>query len=137
MRQTRRGRRAALWTGGDRGAVALEFALLSPVLFTLLLGFVWFAVAFNAQIQLSGAAREGARVMAIQNDATAARSAAAAAAPALPGGGLTTAEVTVSPAACSAGANATVTANRSLNVFWLLGNQTIDLTGVGVMRCGG
>ncbi len=60
----------------ERGAVAVEFALLAPVLVMLLLGIMEFGRAYNAQVTLSSAAREGVRVMAIGNNATAARTAA-------------------------------------------------------------
>ena len=49
----------------ERGAVAVEFAILAPVLVMLLLGIMEFSRAYNAQASLSAAAREGVRVMAI------------------------------------------------------------------------
>ncbi len=52
----------------ERGAVAVEFALLAPVLIMLLLGIMEFGRAYNVQITLSSAAREGVRVMAIGNN---------------------------------------------------------------------
>ena len=52
----------------ERGAVAVEFALLAPVLVMLLLGIMEFGRAYNTQISLSSAAREGVRVMAISNN---------------------------------------------------------------------
>ncbi|WP_299167109.1 TadE/TadG family type IV pilus assembly protein [uncultured Arthrobacter sp.] len=51
----------------ERGAAAVEFAILLPVLLLLLLGIMEFGRAYNAQIALTNAAREGARVMAISN----------------------------------------------------------------------
>lgn len=50
---------------GDRGAEAVEFAILVPVLLLFVLGIVTFGFVFNAQITLSQAAREGARLAAI------------------------------------------------------------------------
>ena len=52
----------------ERGAVAVEFAILAPVLVMLLLGIMEFGRAYNAQISLTNAAREGVRVMAITNN---------------------------------------------------------------------
>lgn len=49
----------------ERGAVAVEFAIVAPVLVMLLLGIMEFGRAYNAQASLSAAAREGVRVMAI------------------------------------------------------------------------
>jgi Flp pilus assembly protein TadG len=121
----------------DHGASAVEFALVLPLLVLLVFGIFEFGRAFSIQVQLSGAAREGARVMAIQGDAAAARNATRAAAPAI-GAPLTNGEITVAPAACSPGAPVTVTANRSINFNIPLFNVgTFDLQGVGVMRCGG
>jgi Flp pilus assembly protein TadG len=49
----------------DRGAVAVEFALLLPILLLLLFGIVDFGRALNAQITLTQLAREGARLYAL------------------------------------------------------------------------
>ncbi len=46
----------------ERGAVAVEFALLLPVLVVLLFGIVQFGITFNRQQGIHAAAREGARV---------------------------------------------------------------------------
>ncbi|MGN6252200.1 MAG: TadE/TadG family type IV pilus assembly protein [Marmoricola sp.] len=49
----------------QRGAVMVEFALLLPVLLTLVAGLFDFAMVFNLQLQASQAAQAGARVAAI------------------------------------------------------------------------
>ena len=46
----------------DRGAVALEMAIVLPVLISLTFGIIDFARMFNAEIQVSQAAREGVRL---------------------------------------------------------------------------
>lgn len=46
---------------GDRGAVALEFALVLPLLVMLLLGIVTFGLAYSDHVALTNAVREGAR----------------------------------------------------------------------------
>ena len=46
----------------ERGAAAVEMALVLPVLLFLLMGMIDFGRAYNAQIQLSAAAREGVRL---------------------------------------------------------------------------
>ena len=51
--------------GDSRGAVAVEFALLLPFLLALLVGMLDFALAFNAQIQVSQAAQAGARAASV------------------------------------------------------------------------
>jgi Flp pilus assembly protein TadG len=57
----RRRRRGA----GDRGAAAVEFALLLPLLLLIVFGLIDFGRALNAQITLTQAAREGARLDAL------------------------------------------------------------------------
>jgi len=49
----------------DRGATAVEFALLLPLLLLLVFGIVDFGRAINTQITLTQAAREGARLAAL------------------------------------------------------------------------
>jgi TadE-like protein len=49
----------------DRGAVAVEFALLLPILLLLVFGMIDFGRALNYQITLTQAAREGARLAAL------------------------------------------------------------------------
>jgi hypothetical protein len=49
---------------GESGQSLLEFALIFPVLFLLLIGVTFIAQGFNLQMVLYGAAYEGARVMA-------------------------------------------------------------------------
>ena len=58
--------RAAVHTVLDRrGAIALEFALVAPVLLIILLGIMQFGYAFFVQINMTNAAREGARQLAV------------------------------------------------------------------------
>jgi hypothetical protein len=49
----------------ERGAVAVEFALVLPILLTLVFGIIELGRLCNAQIVLSNAARKAARPMAI------------------------------------------------------------------------
>ncbi|NKX52544.1 pilus assembly protein, partial [Arthrobacter deserti] len=49
----------------ERGAVAVEFALILPILVALLLGIMEFGRAYYTQITLANAAREAARTMAV------------------------------------------------------------------------
>ena len=48
----------------------VEFALIVPILLILLFGIIEFGRAYNTQIALQGAAREGARALALGNSAT-------------------------------------------------------------------
>ena len=64
----------------ERGAAAVEFALILPVLLALVLGVVEFGRAYSVQTQLSGAAREGVRSMALTDSSSTAKTTAKAAA---------------------------------------------------------
>ncbi len=48
----------------ERGQAIVEFALVMPILIIMLFAVVFFAMAFNLQMVLNGAAREGARTWA-------------------------------------------------------------------------
>jgi len=50
--------------GAERGQAILEFAMIVPMLFLMLVGVAYFAMGFNLQQVLNGAAYEGARVWA-------------------------------------------------------------------------
>ncbi|MCB5292794.1 TadE/TadG family type IV pilus assembly protein [Arthrobacter sp. SO3] len=121
--------------GREHGAAAVEFALLAPVLITLVLGITEFGRAYNAQITLSSAAREGVRVMAIGNNSTAALTAAKNAAvglqPALADG-----DITISPATCTSGAQVTFTITYTLSTMTRIAGP-FPMEGKGVMLCGG
>ena len=54
----------------DRGVAAVEFALLLPMLLLLIFGIIDFGRALNAQITLTQAAREGARIASVDNPLT-------------------------------------------------------------------
>ena len=51
---------------GDQGASAVEFAIIAPLLFVLVLGIVNFGVLFGQQLALNHAVREGARAAVVQ-----------------------------------------------------------------------
>jgi Flp pilus assembly protein TadG len=51
----------------ERGAAAVEFALVLPVLLLILFGIIEFARAWNVRQTLTDAAREGARVAVVNN----------------------------------------------------------------------
>lgn len=136
QRQCRR--RVAARLLGERGAAAVEFALVAPVLLLLLLGIIELSKVYNAQSTLSAAAREGARVMALSNDRAAATTAVRNAATRLP---VRAAQIAVTPPTCAGAApNATVTVTVTYHqpfVSGFLNGAGVDLTGEAVMRCGG
>jgi Flp pilus assembly protein TadG len=123
----------------DRGAAAVEFALVMPVLLILVLGIVEFGRAYNVQTTVSAAAREGVRTMALQNSESAARTATkTAAAPAVT---LTDGQISVSAACPAAGTNpsalVTVTVTFPFTFITDFFGTPPTLTGTGVMRCNG
>lgn len=124
----------------ERGAVAVEFAIVAPVLVMLLLGIVEFSRAYNAQASLSAAAREGVRVMAITGNQTTARTAAKSVAVSLQPG-LQDTNIsfgTPCPATVSTGTSpqATITITYSLSTLTGIAGP-FTMTGKGAMLCGG
>jgi Flp pilus assembly protein TadG len=129
----------------ERGAVAVEFALLAPVLIMLLLGTMEFSRAYNVQTTLANAAREGARTMAISNNATDAKTATTNAAGAL-NPGLNTSNLTFAfqtipqttpaPTSCLPGSQVTLTVTYSLRTMTGIAGP-FAMTGKGTMLCGG
>jgi Flp pilus assembly protein TadG len=109
-----------------------------PVLLALVLGIAEFGRAYNVQTTLSGAAREGVRVMAVKNDPAAARAATKAAASPVT---LTDSQISVSPTTCvstaTATASATVTVTYALPYITRLFGTSVTLHGKGTMRCSG
>lgn len=120
--------------GRERGAAAVEFALVAPILLALVGGIVEFSHAYNLQISVTQAAREAARTMAVQNDQGLARAAGVAGAP-----GLAPASFgfTFAPGTCAADVVANVTVTYSAPAMTGMFGTTFTVTGVGAMRCGG
>jgi Flp pilus assembly protein TadG len=124
----------------ERGAAAVEFALVLPLLVLLVAGIAEFGRAYYLQATLSGAAREGARAMALTNSVAGARTAVRGA---TNGISLSDAQIVVAPGtgACVSTATTTLTATVTINystafVSHLFG-ATLNLHGKGAMRCGG
>jgi Flp pilus assembly protein TadG len=133
-------RRPAPKTPRDRGAAAVEFALLLPLLMLLVFGIVDFGRALNAQITLTQAAREGARMAALGEPNVVSSTQAAAT-------GLSPVSVTVTscPVGAAAGVNATVQVSYTFTFLTPVGGiaklfgggwgSTMTLTAQGVMPC--
>lgn len=68
-------------TRADRGAVAVEFGLLLPLLLLILLGIIDFGFMLNAKVTVTQAAREGARLEAVGQHSEVSTRASAAASP--------------------------------------------------------
>lgn len=119
----------------SRGAVAVEFALVAPILLALVAGIVEFSHAYNLQISVTQAAREAARTMALKDDQSKAALAAISGAPGLNGEDF---ELAFAPDACGDDADdMTVTVTYPAPTLTGLFGSTVTVTGVGAMRCGG
>ncbi|WP_426939572.1 TadE/TadG family type IV pilus assembly protein [Pseudarthrobacter sp. S3] len=139
-------------SGKERGAVAVEAALIIPIFLVLVLGIFEFGRAFNIQVSLSEAARESARYAAVHGTTAgftpdAAQAAGVAAAPSV---ALSPANVGISyknpdgsaATKCGAGVNAISTVTFPTGFITGLDkliktDKPFTLTGRGVMRCGG
>lgn len=121
------------------GAAMVEFAIILPILLLLILGMVEFSRAYNAQITLTQASREGVRVLAItQGDQAVKEAEAIAATEYVAATSLDVSRLTVTPTACNAGDPTSLTAAYPFTYdIPLWGTATINLSATGVMRCGG
>jgi Flp pilus assembly protein TadG len=125
----------------EQGAAAVEFALILPILVILVFGIIEFGRAYNAQVSLTGAAREGARHMAVTWDAagvTAAKSKVVAAAALDSNVAVSISVGGAADAPCAPSKDATVEATYPLPyTIPLVGQGTWTVKGKAVMRCGG
>ena len=141
MKSTAAARDGRVGRRRERGAAAIEFALLLPAFLLVIAGIVDFGRAFFTQIELTNAAREGARAAVVSTTTAAAiESRASASAPGLP-------DLSTTATICgTAGGNATVNASTSFE--WILLEPAMSLFGAGgalpatlsstaVMKCGG
>ena len=119
----------------ERGAVAVEFAILLPLLLMLVMGTIEFGRAYNAQITLTNAARDGVRVMAIAKSPADARTAARTAAAAV-SVGIPDSDITLSTTVCPTGDQVTLTIKYNLATITGIAGP-FPMTGRGVMLCGG
>ena len=133
----------------ERGAAAVELALILPVLVLLLMGIIEFGRGYNARVTLTSAVREGARAYALGKDATTVTDITEAAAAGLDktnvkvgldadaDGLVESTEIGVFPA-CTANQPAEVTANYPMTYsIPFFGEGTWTISATGSMRCGG
>jgi Flp pilus assembly protein TadG len=125
----------------DRGAAAVELAVVLPLLLLLVFGIIDFGRMLNSQITVSAAAREGARWAAVNQGGIAARVVTASP-------GLSPAPSTTVVSGCTGGvpgSNARVTVTYPFTFVTPVGAfaaffgsgiaNPVTLTGQGVMRC--
>ena len=123
----------------ERGAAAVEFALVLPLLVLLFAGIAELGRIYYLQAMLSGAAREGVRVMALQNDTTASVAAVQAAAGSV---AVSNSQIAVTPAtgtcrSVTTPVQATVTITFTTPLVSSVFGTSVTVYGRGVMRCGG
>lgn len=114
----------------DRGAAVLEFALTVPLMLIMLVGIIEFGRAYNMVISLQGAVREGARSLALGENATTVASVVRSST------AVTIDGITQTPCIV-AGGTATVQANQLFTFgipFVPLGSMTLEAK--ASMRCG-
>lgn len=123
----------------ERGAAAIEFALVAMLLLTLVFGIAEFGRMWFLQSSLAAAARDGARTMAVKNDQAEATDQAAAVF--VGSEGPTTISITPATGDCDSGGDATVSltydAEFMTGFFDPILGESVTLSGEGVMRCGG
>lgn len=105
-------RRSSQGARVERGAAAVEFALVWIVLSALLLGIIQFGTIFSQWLQLGHAAREGARWAALRQPTAAVVTRARGAAPFAGGANVT---VSTNPPTAAAGTPITVVVSRPLD----------------------
>jgi len=126
----------------ERGAVAVEFAIVLPLLVMIVFGIIEWSIYFNRLQGLQAAAREGARVAALpqstQSDIKAKVNSALDGV--VPSG--TTRTITVSPTSTNpcdlkpAGTSVTVTVTVNTDIdIPLWGSETATQVGKGVFKC--
>ncbi len=134
--------------GRDRGAAAVEMALILPLLLLIIFGALDFGLMYHDQISLNAAAREGARLSALGQGSAVNGRVQAAAADVRPSNPVTGTVVTACPASPALTDTTKVTATYSYSYItpvgaiasFFAGNSLSGskaLTGTGVFRCGG
>jgi Flp pilus assembly protein TadG len=110
----------------------VEFAIILPILLMLLVGIIEFGRAYNIQVSIQAAAREGARELALRKGAPEVDARVRAAAPSVT---IDTIAQTPCPATGDGQAKVVVTEHYTIHIpFVPTLNKTITAT--GVMRCG-
>lgn len=120
----------------SRGASAVEFAVVLPLLLTLLVGIIEFGFFFNQQISVTQAAREGARAYAIEykTPGFSLNNVVQQAAPSVTG-----ITATADKTGCPADTNVTITASKNYTSItgWIDFAMPATVQARAAMRCGG
>lgn len=112
----------------------VEMAMILPLLLMLVTGIIYAGMAFHAWIELTGAVREGARVVALGGTAAEATAMVQTASPGLAPAPTVTSVTTCPPSGGGQGRiSATYPVSYSIPIF---GTGTWSVNATGVMRCG-
>jgi Flp pilus assembly protein TadG len=143
----RTGQRMRRSRGTDRGAVAVEFALVLVPLLILVFGIIDFGRVYNEQITLTSLARQGARIASLSpaspDPTSSIQQRLISSAPAwlnLTPGQIAVQRCPSSPSGSSpASATVTITANYTFTIAQLakFNHASVGLTGKGTMPCTG
>ena len=107
----------------DRGVVAIEFVLVAPFLIALIFAIASFGAFFSRKVEVTGAAREAARTLALRGT------------PTYPAGMTSSGVVTCAAGDTTNNASVTLSSSYTFSIpFIPLGTKTITATGTGV--CG-
>lgn len=108
----------------DQGVVALEFVLVLPFLMTLLIAIASFGAFFSKKVDVTSAARDAARTLALRGN------------PTYPAGMTPSNIVTCAAGDTTNNASVTLTSSYVFSIPLIpLGSKKITAT--GTMRCGG
>jgi Flp pilus assembly protein TadG len=108
----------------DRGVVALEFVLVAPFLIALIFAIASFGAYFSMKVDVTSAARDAARDLALQET------------PTYPPDVTPSGVVTCAPGDTDGNASVTLTASYTFSIP-LIPLGTKPITATGTMRCGG
>lgn len=117
----------------ERGAAAVEFALVLPMLLLLLCGIIDYGARYQNVHQLNGAAAVAAREMSISTKDYDLAKADALAAGISAGGPASSLEWSISP--CVASNNVEVTVRTKVPTVTKFFGSTFDVTATAVARC--
>ena len=108
----------------DEGVVAIEFVLIAPFLFALIMAIASFGIFFSKKVDVTSAARDAARTLALRGT------------PSYPTGMTPSGIVSCAAGDMTSNASVTLTSSYTFSIpFIPLGTK--EITATGTMRCGG
>jgi Flp pilus assembly protein TadG len=115
----------------ERGAAAVEFALVMPLLFLLVFGIIEFGFIFNKELSVTHSAREGVRVYALNGSASAAKTFAEAASGS---GGITCTPTPNAATAPASGTTVSMTCTATYNLQLYVIKHLVTMTSTASAR---